>query len=143
MRARTGIRLSSGVVKPKADGTPHRILVTADSAFVSKQLSHFLSEEGREVTIVESAEAVGTASRGANPPVNLVLLDVTKEEALAALTKIEEHEDNARRIVLLPVDDRETAAKAMTAGAEEIVNKPVSRDDVLSGWHAYWHEPLP
>lgn len=118
----------------KPDGTPYRVLIVDDSAFVTKQIGQILSSEGFEV--------VGSAANGEEgvekyqelyPNVDIVTMDITmpKMDGVTALEKIIEFDKEAKVIMVSALGKQDLVKKSLLIGAKNYIVKPLDRKKVL------------
>ncbi len=116
----------------RESGTPYRVLVVDDSAFVVKQLTQFF--------ISAKYEVIGTAENGEEGLLkfkemkpDLVTLDITmpKMDGLTALSKIIEYDNAAKVIMVSALGKEDMVKKALLAGAKNYITKPLDRIKVL------------
>ena len=116
------------------DGTPYRVLIIDDSAFVIKQLGQILTSVGFQV--VGSAEdgVIGVATyKKLFPKVDLVTMDITmpKMDGLTSLEKIIEFDTKARVVMCSALGKQDLVKDALLKGAKNFVIKPFDREKVL------------
>lgn len=118
----------------RPDGNPYRVLIVDDSAFVSKQISQFLTSEGFEVigVAVDGVEAV-EKYKELHPKVDLVTMDITmpKMDGVTALEKIMEFDKKARVIMISALGKQELVKQSLLLGAKNYIVKPLDRKKVL------------
>ena len=107
------------------------ILVVDDEAGVRSSLSGILADEGYEVDAVESGEAALQALEGRR--YELVLLDVWLPgiDGLETLERLRVMDAEVPVVVISGHGTIETAVKAVRAGAQDFVEKPLSLEKTL------------
>lgn len=110
-----------------------KILVIEDEAGIRSNLRVILKAEGHEVHVAENGRLGLEAVERIRP--DLVLCDVMMPEMdgfqlLETLRKIPAHSD-LPFIFLTALDDNKSRRRGMNLGADDYLNKPFSRDDLL------------
>ncbi len=116
----------------RESGTPYRVLVVDDSAFVVKQLTQiFISAKYEVVATAENGEEGLLKFKELRP--DLVTLDITmpKMDGLTALSKIVEYDSAAKVIMISALGKEDMVKKALLAGAKNYITKPLDRMKVL------------
>jgi cyclic di-GMP phosphodiesterase len=126
------IRLPTGVLKPTIPpvSEPARILVVDDEISIREVLADGLESFGFDVFQAGSAsDAFDRVKRG---DVDLVLSDIEmpKENGLALLRRIKDHDPDVDVIMVTGVVDFETAVGTIRQGASDYVSKPFNLDEV-------------
>jgi len=118
----------------KHDGSPYRVLIIDDSAFIAKQLGKILTSEGFVV-----ADMATNGSQGVQKymvlreEIDLVTLDITMPgmDGVSALEKILEFDKEANVIMISAVGSEDIVKKCLQMGAKNYIVKPLDRDRVL------------
>ncbi len=116
----------------RESGTPYRVLVVDDSAFVLKQLTQiFISAKYDVIATAENGEEGLLKFKELKP--DLVTLDITmpKMDGLTALSKIVEYDSGAKVIMISALGKEDMVKKALLAGAKNYITKPLDRMKVL------------
>ncbi len=113
-------------------GTPYKVLLIDDSAFVIKQLQQFLISEQYEVVATAENGEEGINLYKEHKP-DIVTMDITmpKMDGITALTKIIEFDSNAKIIMVSALGKEDMVKKALLAGAKNYITKPLDRKKVL------------
>lgn len=113
-------------------GTPYKVLLIDDSAFVIKQLQQFLVSEQYEVVATAENGEEGINLYKEHKP-DIVTMDITmpKMDGITALTKIIEFDSNAKIIMVSALGKEDMVKKALLAGAKNYITKPLDRKKVL------------
>ncbi len=118
----------------KPDGTPYKVLITDDSAFILKQLARVLTSAGYEVLgeALNGKQAVEFhKARGAE--IDITTMDITMPEmngieAVEAIMAL----NPAAKIVMVSALGHEALVKqAILRGAKHFIVKPFQREQVL------------
>ena len=118
----------------KKDGTPYKVLIIDDSAFIIKQLGQILSSVGFEIVgSSEDGEAGVAAYKKLFPEVDLVTMDITmpKMDGLTSLGKIMELDPLARVVMISALGKQDLVKDALLKGAKNFIIKPFDREKVL------------
>lgn len=119
----------------KPDGTPYKVLIIDDSAFVIKQLTQILTSEGFEIA--------GSALDGTSglekykelfPKIDLVTLDITMPtmDGVTCLEKIIEFDKKATIVMVSALGKEDLVKKSLVIGAKGYIVKPLDRKKVLA-----------
>ena len=118
----------------KPDGTPYRVLIVDDSAFVTKQLKQILTSEGYEVVdIARNGEEAVDKYKKFYPNIDLVTMDITmpKMDGIEALRRIMEFDKNARVVMISAIGKQDLVKESLLLGAKNYIVKPLNRAKVL------------
>lgn len=111
----------------------HTILVVDDVPFWRELESVFLSRAGRVVTAASGAEGLAAAAR--ERP-DLILLDLGMPVVDGAMVcrqlKRDPELGDVPVVMLVGTDDAEAHARAVRAGADDVLLKPLNRVDLLA-----------
>jgi putative two-component system response regulator len=109
------------------------IMVVDDEMRNTRLLQAQLSSEGHQIIIATSGEEALEHLKTTLP--DLILLDVMMPGMsgyeVATRLKLDERTRNIPIIMVTALDDRESRLIALEAGAEEFLNKPVDRSELL------------
>jgi DNA-binding NtrC family response regulator len=113
------------------DQIGRRVLVVDDERNIRRTLTMVLEGEGYAVESLESAEEL--LSRLGAQPVDVIILDVRLPgmDGLAALEKIREEHAEIPVVMISGHATLEEAVRAMSIGASDFMEKPLSRERVL------------
>jgi DNA-binding NtrC family response regulator len=113
------------------DQIGRRVLVVDDERNIRKTLTMVLEGEGYSVDSLESAEEL--FPRLSAQPIDLIMLDVRLPgmDGLTALEKIREDHAEIPVVMISGHATLEEAVRAMTSGACDFLEKPLSRERVL------------
>jgi two-component system, NtrC family, nitrogen regulation response regulator NtrX len=115
----------------EADQIGRRVLVVDDERNIRRTLQMVLEGEGYSVEALESAEEL--LPRLTTTPIDVIMLDVRlpNMDGLTALEKIREDHHEIPVIMISGHATLEEAVRAMTIGASDFLEKPLSRERVL------------
>ncbi|HNW93413.1 MAG TPA: response regulator [bacterium] len=118
----------------KPDGTPYKVLITDDSAFILKQLARVLTSAGYE--IIGEAENGRKAvefhkARGAE--IDATTMDITMPEmnGIEAVEGILAINPTAKIIMVSALGHESLVKQAILRGAKHFIVKPFQREQVL------------
>ncbi len=111
--------------------TPHRILVVDDDRTTLTIIERFLRNEGYEVKTIDDPRVAVDAF--ASEDYDLVLSDyfmpgMNGDEFMAAIRRLD---DGVPVVFLTANEDTRTAIELVKAGADDYINKPVVREEIL------------
>ncbi len=119
----------------KPDGTPIRVLIADDSAFVLKLLSQILKSEQYSIidTASDGEEALDKFQKNIDK-IDLITLDITmpKMDGLTVLEKMLKIKPDSNIIMISALGREDLVKKALTLGAKNYIVKPLNREKVLS-----------
>jgi len=115
----------------EADLIGRRVAVVDDERNIRRTLTMVLEGEGYAVEAFDSAEAFWPRLEGG--PLDAILLDVRLpgRDGLETLTKLRERRSEVPVIMISGHASIEEAVKAMSSGATDFLEKPLSRERVL------------
>jgi serine phosphatase RsbU (regulator of sigma subunit) len=117
-------------------GTPRRVLLVEDDAGDALLVQEMLADSGSEIELLHATSIAEAVSSGLLAVVDCVLLDLnlpgTGTDRLDALRQLREHDQNSAICVLTGLDDEQTGAAAMAAGAQDYLVKGKVDGDQLS-----------
>ncbi len=119
----------------KPDGTPIKVLVADDSAFVQKLLTQILLSEQYSVidTASDGEETLDKFQKNIDK-IDLVTLDITmpKLDGITVLEKILQIKPDANVIMISALGREDLVKRALTIGAKNYIVKPLNREKVLT-----------
>jgi two-component system chemotaxis response regulator CheY len=118
----------------KPEGTPYRVLVIDDSAFIVKQLSKILTSEDFEIADIAADGLQGYEKfKALHGTIDLVTLDITmpNQDGVSTLEKIFEVDKNANVIMISALGMEDVIKRCLLMGAKNYIKKPFDRDKVL------------
>jgi len=108
-----------------------KIMIVDDSLFMRDRLSKLLTSNGYETILAENGEQAVDIYRQAQPDVVLMDITMPRKDGLEALAEIRELDSSAKVIMLTAIGQGLAVSQAMSAGAKDFVEKPVSPDQLL------------
>jgi diguanylate cyclase (GGDEF)-like protein len=113
-------------------GSGSRILLVDDEESIREMLSQVLTEEGHEITAVESGEEALEFFR--KEPFPLVITDIRMEgmDGIDLLTKIKETNPDTQVIMITSYASMESVIMALRAGAYDYLIKPFEDLDLVT-----------
>ena len=118
----------------KPEGTPYRVLVIDDSAFIVKQLRKILTSEGFEIAgIAEDGIQGYEKFKELHETIDLVTLDITmpNQDGVSTLEKIFEFDKDAKVIMISALGMEDVIKKCLLMGVKNYIRKPLDREKVL------------
>ena len=114
-------------------GSKGRILIVDDSLMSRTILKNILTKAGYAI-VGEAADGEEGVRRYKELSPDLVTLDITmpRMDGLEALTKILEHDPDARAIMITAAGQQDKLIKALKTGAKRFINKPFNEEEILS-----------
>ncbi|MBL9025797.1 MAG: sigma-54-dependent Fis family transcriptional regulator [Myxococcales bacterium] len=105
--------------------TKARVLVVDDDSSARTPLEMLLKSEGYEVEGAEDGQAALDRVLERAPDLVVTDIHMPRMDGITLLTEIRKHHKDLPVIVITSAQDLETAVKAMRAGAEDYINKPI------------------
>ncbi len=114
------------------------ILVVEDDLILNKALHQALSDQGYDCESVDCGK--DALARVREKPFAVIVLDLalTDETGLGVLRCLREADDNAKIIVLTPLEYRQERLSALSHGADDFVIKPFSMAEIRARVDACW-----
>lgn len=108
-----------------------RLLIVEDNVAYADDVADFLAENGHQVSIGATAQAMWTALDG--PPVDVILLDLGLPDAcgMTLIPQLRERFPGTGILVLTARGMLDSRLQALRSGAHDYVTKPI-KFDVLS-----------
>ncbi|SMP61450.1 response regulator [Anoxynatronum buryatiense] len=103
-----------------------KVLLCDDSMLVRRQLRDYISQQRKDVTVIEAVNGIEAVEKYAIERPDLVLMDIVMPEmdGIGCLKSIRKLDPQAKIIVLSSVGNRETLLEALEAGALDFIQKP-------------------
>ncbi|MEN1759997.1 response regulator [Anoxynatronum sibiricum] len=103
-----------------------KVLLCDDSMLVRRQLKDYISQQRKELIVIEAVNGIEALEKYAIERPDLVLMDIVMPEmdGIGCLKRIRDIDPHAKVIVLSSVGNRETLLEALEAGALDFIQKP-------------------
>jgi serine/threonine-protein kinase PpkA len=111
----------------------HRILVVDDEEPIRKNIERLLSLEGYEVATAPNGQHGLVIARSMLPDIIITDINMPGMDGFAMLDAIRHHPELDRAIVIMltAADERDSMRRGMRLGADDYLNKPFRREDLL------------
>lgn len=103
-----------------------KVLLCDDSLLIRRQLKDFLTQNRKDVEVIEAADGKEALEKYKQESPTLVLLDIVMPEmdGIGCLKEIRAYDSSAKVVVLSSVGNKETLKMALEAGAMDFIQKP-------------------
>lgn len=110
----------------KGEKTVKKVLLCDDSMLVRRQLKDYITQQRKDITVIEAVNGREAVEKYGEERPDLVLMDIVMPEmdGIGCLKSIREIDPRAKVIVLSSVGNRETLLEALEAGALDFIQKP-------------------
>jgi two-component system response regulator HydG len=111
--------------------TRARVLIVEDEEAARSALAKLLKSEGLDVEVAEDGEAALIKTEERAPDLIVTDVSMPKMDGLELLAKVREKHKDLPVIVVTSAHDLSVAVRAMRAGAEDFITKPIDFDALI------------
>lgn len=111
----------------EAAANPARVFIVDQDVRSRELVAAFLEGRGYDIRLVESMEGARSLAEGTPP--DLVVLDAADVDAFATARTLKARDEYVSVVFVTPIGDNGARLRALEAGAEQFLEKPVGRHE--------------